>query len=98
MISKGKLIPHVIRRAKRPAIVEVDKTPKLSAKSHPVPLKPQSVLRSTPANPTTETPTFLIIAEPELNPDFLAIEIDLPLLVHLSNSVDNQRPRFGYGI
>ena len=60
MISKGTLVPHMIKRAQRPVISEVEVAPKAT------------------------TPSYTIVLEPEENPEYLVLQIHLPLLVNFS--------------
>jgi hypothetical protein len=67
MASKGQLVPHSIRKVRKPLVAEV-----------PVVVE-HNVADSTTT--TKNTPTHLIVCEPEQDPKYIVIQVHLPILV-----------------
>jgi hypothetical protein len=68
MASKGQLVPHSIRKTKKPLVSVVSE--KIVEQVAPVPIEKC-------------TPTHLIVCEPEQDPKYIVVQIHLPLLVFL---------------
>lgn len=95
MLSKSKLVPHVIKRAKRPVIAEVDALDK-NMKGKSVESSAKTIGKDTVKivkKKIPEKPEYFIIAEPAQNPEYLALEIQLPLLTTISSSTLDVEPR-----
>ena len=78
MKSKGYLVQHVIKRAKRPVISEVN----------------SPVIQTLPQK--TSVPKYTIICEPEKDPEYLVVQVNLERLVDCTDLEKYERLYIGY--